>query len=566
MTTSCSTEWQPCQTLLFRTPRTGECVLLPCSAQYEEDTGEDKLGELHAADFQAGVCVALEPSPSVYDEALIVPLYHGRLRNGGWRIRCSNVLVMSILLGVNMALQAAVLLKLKGLSDTELDRVSGDLWSVCQEFPADKLSVKMRLNETPGEGVFFDCSPLTVSIMTSVERLDLDGDGYWSSLEAESGEKHLIGVFPGRQIHLVRAFRGLMKMVSSGEMISQYDLDESSYRNHTKNFTALPMNWLVKEQRLDLCGVATADLCGNLEVRQALHRIFPDESLPQLRITACELAVDDYCPRIFGERYKFYSLRTEELCGEPYTIWHTKMRVRMVVYENSYTYNDGPNAIVKLPYISFLVVILTIWCTAMLQEMRNIITWWQVLLFIPTFSFDIPIISLLDDKFEVNWIPALHKYLTLTLNLLPRTLICCGLIVIGSQFLIRADNCEDLILNSVALGFLIEIDSMLYAAVVADDHKKVLTSCEPLKIRRYLNPATDWCEEKIGPTVLYTIFTLLSVFTFVVTVYGGPGGKMAVGDALNCLCQVSGYNCLGTQILGGLAFVPAKYGMSTFLL
>merc|ERR1712137_535394 len=98
------------------------------------------------------------------------------------------------------------------------------------------------------------------------------------------------------------------------------------------------------------------------------------------------------------------------------------------------------------------------------------------------------------------------------------------------------------------------------------DHKKVLASCEPPKIGRHLHPATNWCEEKIGPTFLYTIFTLLSVLTYVVTVYRAPGGKMASGDALNCLCQMSGYNCLGAQVLGGVAFVSTKYGKSMFLL
>merc|ERR1712206_77617 len=82
----------------------------------------------------------------------------------------------------------------------------------------------------------------------------------------------------------------------------------------------------------------------------------------------------------------------------------------------------------------------------------------------------------------VHGIPPSWKVFTIVVNLLPRTCICILLALAGTDFLVSSDDCGDLILNSVALGFLITIDEMLYSAVVFKSSQKNIDDCDELTV------------------------------------------------------------------------------------
>lgn len=209
----------------------------------------------------------------------------------------------------------------------------------------------------------------------------------------------------------------------------------------------------------------------------------------------------------------------------------------------------------------FLGVILTIWLLAMVQELREIVVWLQVLIFFPTDPGDQPVAEYKDDRIVVNAVPSSHKCMTVVLNVLPRSMICANLILVGSQFLIRADDYSDLILNSVALGFLIEIDNMMFQAIMSEDEKRILNLCDPFVIPAF-NPdsALQSCLEKvgIGTTVIYSTVVVSSVLMFIVTAYCESGGKYDAGRALNCFCHFQGISCVNSRILGGNA-LPLRW-------
>merc|ERR550537_1967606 len=119
----------------------------------------------------------------------------------------------------------------------------------------------------------------------------------------------------------------------------------------------------------------------------------------------------------------------------------------------------------------------------MIEELRTISRWWMVL---PAFPSEAQAagkaVEVKEDRTAVLAMPVLHKAGMIFVNLLPRTVICVWLSFVGSWFLIEADNYTDLILNSVALGFLIEIDNMLYSAVTEDEVKGLMERCDPLSV------------------------------------------------------------------------------------
>merc|ERR1712129_408158 len=152
-------------------------------------------------------------------------------------------------------------------------------------------------------------------------------------------------------------------------------------------------------------------------------------------------------------------------------------------------------------------------------------------------------------------IPLFMKIHAIIFHLLPRTVICLRLSYVGTLFLIAADSYQDLILNSVALGFLIEIDEMLFAATMSSKYKRIIADLRPLEVplTRIVAKACHEIHELIPQSCVFTVLLSAIVYTFIYTSYNMPGGKYEMGAALECLCHIEGEACVGAQILGGFA-------------
>mmetsp|Transcript_44633 Transcript_44633/g.142315 ORF Transcript_44633/g.142315 Transcript_44633/m.142315 type:complete len:145 (+) Transcript_44633:1314-1748(+) len=110
---------------------------------------------------------------------------------------------------------------------------------------------------------------------------------------------------------------------------------------------------------------------------------------------------------------------------------------------------------------------------------------------------------------------------------------------------IQAEDYADLILNSVALGFLIEVDNMLFAAIASDTCKHLVRELRPYRMRTV--GLGNWNVQSLFWTCGIIAFAL----SFETWSYFRLGGKEDMGVALTCLCQVSGTRCVASQILGG---------------
>mmetsp|Transcript_9665 Transcript_9665/g.24157 ORF Transcript_9665/g.24157 Transcript_9665/m.24157 type:complete len:231 (-) Transcript_9665:56-748(-) len=227
------------------------------------------------------------------------------------------------------------------------------------------------------------------------------------------------------------------------------------------------------------------------------------------------------------------------------SFWNRTSKLRTVFYERSFRFATGADAVVTKPYMMFLYVILLIWFAAMVQEFREILLWWLMMYKLPVDETEHCLISHEDHTVSVVAVPSLHKWITITLNLVPRSVICIGLLLTGVRFLIRAEDYADLILNSVALGFLIEVDNMLFAALASDTCKHLVRELRPYRMRTL--GLGNWNLQ----TLFWTGGIIALALYFEAWSYFRPGGKEDMGVALTCLCQVSGIRCVGSQVLGG---------------
>jgi hypothetical protein len=255
--------------------------------------------------------------------------------------------------------------------------------------------------------------------------------------------------------------------------------------------------------------------------------------------------------------YQVHVNWASELCGSTESNWDEAKRVITTQYYLAALYQERPDAIVTWQYKAFLGVILVLWWTLMMEEVRHLQKWWIALIMFPTDPVPgIPAVTLTEDRAFITFIHPLHKFVTLLFNLLPRTVICFWLSYTGTWFLIEADSYEELIMNGVALGFLIEVDNMLYAAVVSDVGKEMLGKVDPLTVE-----FIPCCcrraevEDFIPTSIPFTMLLCGIVAVFIGYAYTAEHGKIDVAHALECLCHAEGVHCVSAQVLGGHAYL-----------
>jgi len=488
---------------------------------------------------------------SIYDSSVLMPLMKSQTASPAGFV--FGLLGSLLLLLLNGILQFFVLAKVSELTEIQNSATQAKLFSLCKmrntSFPFAK-----RLDDQPADGVYWDCGPLTATLLAGVPALvnfDIDGDGAWSKSDAETQLE--IDNQYGKESQTTLVLRHFLDRARQEKLDSQRHLTSAESVEATKNFTQLPISWLENERfNIELCVSSDPYLCGNLEARGILEgHNFGDTS--NARIRQCEHVMNDFCPELFGQYYDVYKAWSYELCGDRTTIWLDEERIIASSYGLVRAYSTLRDAIVSPLYASFLLVMLGIWWMSMLVEMREILNWWVVMLWYPLSDADgtAPVVVHHDGRVQVNAIPAPYKAMTIIANLVPRTILCAWLTYVGSLFLISADDYENLILNGVALAFLIEVDNMLFAAVVSSEAKRAVYECTPLKVSvPHWISCLRWVRT-VSQTSLYTIFLVSLNLALLFQAYYGDQGKFEVADSLRCLCQAEGPKCVTAQMLGG---------------
>lgn len=278
--------------------------------------------------------------------------------------------------------------------------------------------------------------------------------------------------------------------------------------------------------------------------------------------------MNDACPHIFGERFKLYTDYKRSLCGEPRIKWQKSKGIRSVKYEMTDIYDDPADGITSKSYHFFLVVIMIIWFALIMTEMRTVWTLSVILYNFPEKdenefycekeekeTIDIADVHLAK-HIVITAMSMRYKCFQFFFNVFPRAIITSMLLWIGSKYLVRADNYEELILNSVAFGFLLEVSQMLGSAVASDVSAQIMRKTKTFGTMYYFTGVFAKMGHilrniPLGPVRAVVVIGL--AFAFTSFSYFREGGKYDLGKSLMCLCQVAGEDCMGAQILGGSA-------------
>ena len=151
---------------------------------------------------------------------------------------------------------------------------------------------------------------------------------------------------------------------------------------------------------------------------------------------------------------------------------------------------------------------------------------------------------------EVVGLTTQHRVSTVLLNLLPRSALQGCIFIVGIRYLLSVRNVSDLILNSLALTFLVTVDEMLFAAFAGEQNAAWIQNCKPLRGRSFW--WLDWILRKTAiPVGLLIFIPILATLGYFVIANKLLTDQLA--HATYCLCDMSGDVCHARQILAALA-------------
>ncbi|CAK8995935.1 unnamed protein product [Durusdinium trenchii] len=481
---------------------------------------------------------AIDPAePDVYLDAFWGPLYFKMERvhkEGSSHPRCSDYLLVSVFLFLNLFVQLAIALQLDDVArestrDLGHHLLKSACWRVSDHQDLQGVLYPSDMDVSDASHFDFDCVPPIMTLSMFPEMLDLNRDGFWSTEECEQLESQLQGLGSD----MAQNMSDILGRMVLFDQVHRMGSSSSNGSLELEFFRAF-------RGRLQACLTVDPNLCGNLEARGHLLHLFPSLRTGHDRVDGCKANFDAFCAKIFGGDFNWIHFQTVRLCGD--ALSYRENGVNVVQYGRVRQYEGKRDSILGRTFASFVVLLSFVWIMLMLREFRDIYNFTYVVWSLPsTGNADPHFASFENEKFQILELPMGHKIFALLGILLPRFLIACVIASVGTRFLASTDNLHDIIVNSTALGFIIEVDNMIHTALLGDGFQKhVMDRSERIQVN----------SEPRGHNEPYSalLVALLVTVGYTLYAYYNPQGLEAIGQGLECLCQLEG-NCFSRQLL-----------------
>lgn len=330
---------------------------------------------------------------------------------------------------------------------------------------------------------------------------------------------------------------------------------------------------------LDTCMLMDKQLCGNAMCRVKDPRNFtpfyfsnfttPEGStkLPlkaaalwQVKLDlgspvhVCNEVTDKICPLFLTENYTHWMKKRSDVCGQAdLTMKHRGMQdIPVAQFHADKIFFGDTVGREKTPFRMILVGMLILFASRITQEFLEV-SKWAVLLGIGSPVWIGAKKSVAGVQPEQLPIGRVAK-VTFGMILFFQIALACTTLWIGFTFLLNTHDYMDLVLNSLALVFILEIDDMLFEAFAPAplatlqrniEVKPELDKTGVDRLKRY----------EIGSTAL-VFLCLLVVFIVKAAPYLVSGGtrwyKQPSAEQVSCFCQMEGENCLANHLFGAM--------------
>lgn len=403
----------------------------------------------------------------------------------------------------------------------------------------------------------YQCLPPSVQIASYWEQLDWNGDGTWTVYEAEedaAGISCLVQMWPQQ------VFKALSNFINS-QWFSQVSWvqEQTWLPPEVKNHTAIPKPYF--DMWLGLVGICIHSdeaMCGALVMKglfdgalSPLTNNITGISDLQTAMDTCStiLAPGGLCDHALPQTYQLFRARHHAQCGEPHYMagpiygnpWRPddSMYIALAVHTEVETFMEADT----MQFVIFQYSVLMVFVIGLFSEVKELAKLIQLIIAFPDADPKDPEASLVCDEdtgtCTIKAITKRERALIATMVGF-RLLIAVYIGLLGTAFLLADKDYLNLLLNAVALVFVLEIDELLFNAMASASTKRDIEMTEPIqfqspfhvesRVRRIFN---DW-----------TAFGILVLLVVLMVLHHQYFTTKPILASLTCACQQEGEDCL----------------------
>lgn len=400
----------------------------------------------------------------------------------------------------------------------------------------------------------YTCLPPSVKYAAVWEQLDTNGDGVWSREEAEKDENKLEKKFKAKAFLVFRAITvGLVDRQTVDTrlwvppQVAKMEGIPKAYFDYWMGDAAL-------------CSYADMQMCPTLLARGFFSEAINPEHHGK-EITDIDGALDycifmlkvgGGCDQSLPQIYKLYRTTRHEQCGDnqlyPAGLFRSPYHPtdRVYIIANAYSNLSKYIKSDSLVYKCFLFLVLLLWLLALVGELREMV---KLAEFTATFpsaegsGLEVEKNDDGDEQYTITGISREHRMVIGFMCIL-RTVVVVYLGSVGCTFLVLETGYMDLLMNAVALAFVLEVDEILFGAIARISTVEELEALSDLEFETSLPTigCAGWILQKdfwgivAFPIIAYLLILSHSLFV-----------TKPVLDALNCGCYQLGKQCEDAQ-------------------
>jgi len=145
-------------------------------------------------------------------------------------------------------------------------------------------------------------------------------------------------------------------------------------------------------------------------------------------------------------------------------------------------------------------------------------------------------------QINIHVIDRVHQLILVNMAVL-RSCLLVYLAVAGTVFLVSNRNYMDLLLNTLALSFIFEIDVYLFGFLVPHDNQDQIRAVKPIKYQSWCPLESNWLSKWAWG------FTWIPLVSLYYVIQNDQASTLPVLEALSCACLKVGEHCAEAQLI-----------------
>lgn len=408
----------------------------------------------------------------------------------------------------------------------------------------------------------FTCAPPSVQLIGRWDHLDINKDGVWTREECLHSRAELQCILGVDPLEVFDMIGGLLQNRESEKYIWVHP-DIKSGKSISRDYFTYILGDVA------MCSYRNGDMCGNLVKRGFFDAAIISGQIPRVGTTIrsalsyCHKLLDygGICERYMPSAYATWKIESVSECSqasyhkfvyEDPNSGRTKSLLS-VDYQARQSY-EVAQSYIFLVYKTFILFIWLLLIVHQLRDVHHILAWIRSIPIEEDEHFDddgdAPSARLLAkmnsarrrsilQNEEINHIRRSHQHALIGVSLM-RMCIISILLYVGLSFLAKQNDYIGLLLDGVAMIFIVEVQEILYSYVIRQDKRQTWEERSPMPFI----PFASGSRLKPGAAFLdlawfFVLLSTAAIFMVCHTKYVVE----PLYDALECACLSEGSKC-----------------------